>query len=385
MATLIHNPIYARTEYSASVIGSVEAFRQIKEAWESLLSEAKEARLCLSHPWLLEYLTQFPCEPFIILVYQSGRLVGAAPLKINRKRSGLIGRMFQYAQFIGTDPCVYDSTGFILSPEGDQQRILEEISNLLLKYQSQWDVLDFRFLSSQEPLQVIQSHLNQSKKGYTSQLGSPMSLHTLELPAEIDSYERILHKKLRNTLNNAKNRISREYTGSLRLEEAQSPEEAAQYLNDFARLHIYSWKQRGVRSDFSRYPDLKRFYLQMHRQLSERFRLTSLKINNTPISYQICLNQGQSSLSYLVGYHQEYKAISPGSLHFDALIREAISNGYTAHGFGRGNEEYKTRWVNQTAPLWNLTVYKNRPAYVGSRLDDQLISIKNKLSGGGVS
>ena len=365
--------------FSTQVIQTLDEFKAIAETWQSLLQDTQENNIALDHGWLLAWLTHFlPQQIFIVLVYDDQKkLVAAAPFQIQRTPSGLARRLLRRLQFIGTDPSVYDDIKIICTKTIDKSAVFQSIAKCLLDARLQWDILDLRYSSDKEGLVLLESYLSHGT--HSHHMDSPMSIPILKLPETVEEYTQTKSKSFHKDLRRIYNRLGREYpeqevTLSFLLASPETEEKMAAFLQN----HQDYWKEKGVKTETARFPELKSFYKSVHAHFQSskerhgRFHFSVLSLGDIPLSYQFCYWQGRHYLGYLTHYNPDFKPYRPGILHIESLIHYVIEENAEAFEFGRGDEPYKLQWTKSFLPLWSLTMFKTAQVAWAWQLDHEI-------------
>ncbi len=373
------------SSYVSELVTSLEGFQGLKSEWKGLLDAMEETRLNLDHGWLYAWLKNFDSTGgFIILVRdENKRLIAAAPFKVSRPKAGLNRRVLRHLQFIGTEPCLYDEMKILIHPDLDEERILKTISEKIMEAASQWDVIDLRYSPDEHQLTRLMAQLKPTI--FKGQVEQTMSCPYFDLPSNQESYE-AAYPKNRKKRKRHHNQINRDFKGkAFEFQWLTDESEIQSELDCLIQRHVAYWKERGVCSGFQRYANMKRFYQDLlagypTQQSADgqitlgRVRFSVLKIDGNPVSYDIGLHQGDGYLGHLGCYSESFKRYGPGFLHAEALIENAIEAGDTRFYFGRGDEAHKFNWADKKQSLFNLLLFKNRPAYFLWQADEALKS-----------
>jgi hypothetical protein len=98
--------------------------------------------------------------------------------------------------------------------------------------------------------------------------------------------------------------------------------------------------------------------------------LSGLVLDNKYICYMAAAVHDDGCVTaHLTWFDADYNRYSPGLLMFESLIEHAISLGAKTFYFGRGDDEYKTRWTDDHVPLYHIAVYQSWWVFVQARLD----------------
>ncbi len=358
------------------VLATMPEFLAIRDEWDGLLARSGIESLNLSHAWLWQWLSHFHSIGLLVILIRNeeGELVGAAPLKISRTRFGLARRLLRCVQFIGSEPYVYEWMQFVHLPEYPATSILGKIAEALLEHRARWDVMDLRYALDKRQLDMLAYELRFGIRDF--QIYTTTTNPYLELPQQVDQYKSCLKRNLKNNINRRLNRLRETYPNRpLQLEVIPPVSQNQVCLDTLFNAHIAYWQQRGVKSNFARFPQLRQFYRTLHQHFFDsaqgkgKMELTCLKLGNEPISTILALWQGPNYMAQILNYNQQYADYDPGTLHFDALIRHIIQNGGTCLDFGRGDEVYKSRWTDKEQTLWNMWVFKDAKALLHWQCD----------------
>ncbi len=365
--------------YTASVVESFEAFNALQSEWESLFDAAGEVSINLDFGWLNAWLRNFASGRLSVITVRNkaGQLVGAAPFKISRPRSGLGRRALRHLQFIGTEPCLYDEMKILIHPEADRESVLREMAHQMLRHRGKWDVIDLRHCSDATQLQTLMALLKPAAVGgnIRKSVASPFC----RLPDRLEDYAK-KQAKNRRKLRHYENRLKRDFPGAtLTLRQFEDSREIAAHLDRMAARHIEYWAERGVASNFARYPRMTAFY----RELLDAYpasgkngrvcvHFSALMLDDEVMSYDIGLGQRNGYLSQMPCYMEKFNRYSPGFTLFEKIIDQIILRGETHFYLGRGEEDYKNQWCDEAMALHNLLLFGSRFASVVWRGDETL-------------
>ena len=123
---------------------------------------------------------------------------------------------------------------------------------------------------------------------------------------------------------------------------------AEKFAKHFFALHDARWKQQDLPSGLK--AGIRKFHENYLAQSPPEFKGELLTYEEKAIGAIYLLHKGSTTYFYQSGWDPEYQSLSPGTLMVAFAIRNAISRGDTLFDFCRGNEYYKTRWLNSKLP-----------------------------------
>lgn len=379
----------AEMPYQTTLITSVQEFEKIQAPWDAFLAEMGIENFCLGHQWLSTCLKHFPPEQLLILIVKdtTGRWLGVAPLQINPGKTGYTHRLLKHVQFIGTQPTMFDWMTFPILQEVDELAVLQQMATVLKSFH--WDVMELFFMPNHPQAEKLCQAFKQSP---ASSIKETMPIPYLPITENAVDYAKNRRKKTRLDVNRFHNRILKMYQEPPVLEFLDDSPETATLLHYFFDGHIHYWGQRGVKSEFKRFPQLYQFYLDLLAKnpsidASRRDELPTqtpqllfsiFKIKGEPVCFQLGFWQGSRYLSHITHYEESFKHCSPGTLHMDALIFKTIEAQGQAFEFGRGDEPYKKFWTEHKKPLWNLRMFRSPVSWAIWQIDSMLKRLAGK-------
>ncbi|MFW9780570.1 MAG: GNAT family N-acetyltransferase [Candidatus Heimdallarchaeota archaeon] len=132
-------------EYEVKIIESLKSFELIKDEWNELLLESRTKSIFLTWEWLYTWAESYIGklrELFIIAIYKSGNLVGAAPWYLRHFRYGPF--KIRRLEFLGTPETGSDYLD-ILTKNGFEYVISSKLyEHLMTAVPEKWDCLYLR-------------------------------------------------------------------------------------------------------------------------------------------------------------------------------------------------------------------------------------------------
>lgn len=137
------------SEYSVSVIRTMEMFKSLSAGWRQLLSESSADSIFLTWEWLYtwsEYYLRRSRSLHIVLVYKGKELVGIAPWYLSKKYFGPFA--IQRLEFIGSPETGSDYLD-VITRKGEEENVATLVYDYLFRDSAaEWNVLFFRDVPS---------------------------------------------------------------------------------------------------------------------------------------------------------------------------------------------------------------------------------------------
>jgi CelD/BcsL family acetyltransferase involved in cellulose biosynthesis len=360
-------PSMKNEAYQLELIETPQAFEALESEWDQFLQSAGTANLAMTHAFLSHWIRRFqPKQLKIVIVKNQDQWIAVAPFQINPGQTGYSQRLLKHLQWIGTNPTIADWVSIPMMANADRKAIIKLLAQEMKRWK--WDLVDLHFNPKQEELLELCQHLNPNVNTADA-IRDTMPIPWLDLPMPEEEFLKTRRSKTRLDLNRFNNRIKAN-TGEAAVltYHTAAPskwEKTRDLFNHFAAGHASYWAEKGVKSDFVRYPGLKDFYLDMLQEAQKVssdkpfLEFNSLDLQGKPMCYQISCWQGNHYLSHMTHYEDGYKEYSPGILHMENLVLQTFKRGGTHFDFGRGEQQYKKLWTKTNRPLWNLRLFRN--------------------------
>jgi CelD/BcsL family acetyltransferase involved in cellulose biosynthesis len=306
------------------------------DGWNELVFAMSRPSPQLLHPWLLSWWRHYNegRELAVHVAHRSGRLVGALPLCVERRRG--LGVL----TFLGAGQVPLAD---LLLAEDEEA----SVGAALAKHAASVDY-DFADLMGLP-----------SSSRFAAALGSS-HLHLIvraEAPVlELDGldWETFYRTKLSSNQRALHRRRSRQLARLGRLETtvARTPDELTSALEDAFDIHARRWRDRPDRSDFGT-PTGKLFNREATLALAELDvpRIVTLKLDGRPIAFSYYFALGETMYCYRLAFDPELQRLSPGVVNRYDTFENAFAEGATRVEFFGGKERYKMELTKRTEPL----------------------------------
>ncbi|MEK7754581.1 MAG: GNAT family N-acetyltransferase [Acidobacteriota bacterium] len=127
-----------------------------------------------------------------------------------------------------------------------------------------------------------------------------------------------------------------------------SAEECGAFLREFLGNHARRWPGAGT-------PRSYYFLLAKYAVPEGILTLNRLKCGGTPVSWRLSFLHKRTSVIYVQAFAAGAGHYSPGVIHFLHLVNWSVERGCTRLDFGRGKEDWKMRWTDNTYPLYGTS------------------------------
>ncbi len=331
-------------------ISSYKKFRDMREAWDDLISRSKVDNIFLTHDWMDSYIRNC-CNGnrlVVLTVFDGEILVGIAPLMI--RRYDFMGAHARSVCFIGTT--VSDRMDFIL--DAPRERCVPPIMDYLMEMSADWDFLDFQEMATSfGTVELIQNWVKSRRLKYISSNSTRSFFIKLDSDSELflKRNSKKLHRKIKKSNSNA--------WANLKFRRYAHDEVKENLFRDIEFISKRSWKGRRQKSVF-----LKDYDRDFHREMffktpgSGCLDISILRMNNIPIAYIYNFLHNNRIYNYSVEFDSRYSYLSPGTMLMLWNIEDSIPRGIREIDFGRGEEKWKTRFTQDFRTHGRVRIFK---------------------------
>lgn len=174
-----------------------------------------------------------------------------------------------------------------------------------------------------------------------------------------DTYERSLSRNFRANLSKARKKLSK--TGEWKFEVITDPQKTVESLRRFAALEGSGWKGRaGTSLDHN--PDLFAFYMNATKLLAEEGLIEwhFLRSGDTDIAAHLAFRLDSRLVLWKIGYNDKQKALSPGTILLQELIRWEFGKSDPIEIDTTTNQEWHHKWHMSIRPYYQVRIYNER-------------------------
>ena len=315
---------------------SIEIYQEIdddaiiRDNWTKLYNKGANYNLSLvwCETWL-KYFKKDNQELFIFTIWNGDDLMLLAPLYKQKNQLSLIG----------TNPDLYDNFDILY----EDSKYLKFFFDYIYKKKYQ---MNFKYLdANSEVSKVLIKFLYQNKIEYNSEIIDTKP------KTDLDVFK--IKTKEKSDIKRCKNRAIKKYNNNL--EFIYKLDVGKNILSDFIFIH----KKRWNGGPFDKINNLELFFNDINK--TDLAVISGLSLNDKIVAYHFGYIDSNNILnSAIPSYSNEYNDISPGKVLLYELLNYSKDNGDKYFDFGRGAEEYKYWFSNESSILFNLTTYNKK-------------------------
>ncbi len=319
------------------------SFDEVETDWRTMYNEMPASSVFDSPEWNRVWWEHFGADSQLMIrcVKRSdGTAAIVAPLRLDRAHDEGV------CTFIGGTDLV-DYLGFKYS--GGLQD--DDVAALLKSLHGESKVQALVFESLPEDSHTIHALRNVSDStGWKLHEWDEGVAPRIDLPASEDEYFSSLTKKHRHELRRKLRRLDQ--AGEIRQVEFSDPDDVANRMNDFLRLHRMS----SVEKREFMTPEREAFFRDAAFKLAESgaTRLTFLSIDEEYVATSLAFVVGKVKYLYNSGYDPARSWHSVGLLNHALNILSSIRQGFEVYDFMRGDERYKYHLGAENRSIFTL-------------------------------
>jgi CelD/BcsL family acetyltransferase involved in cellulose biosynthesis len=340
------------TETVVAVARTASELQELIPDWDSLYGESEPHNPFLSPDWTTACwdTASTETELFVIAFRSEGRLVGLAPLCIER-RGG-----FRVLRFISEERSDY--LRFLRAR--DYPGVEGQLLQAALGHSEEWD------------LAILKQIVPERSTLHRIELPPTFEAHSVEagkapyMAADVDWDE--LHEIGPSWLKRTRKRLPRFLRDGWQFERFTGAEAAAR-LGDVAQIESRSWKAREnvTRLQPGAGQELFRRAFETLGARGE-MQLWLASIDGQPAAYEIDFVLPKRLCIYQLGYDQEYQRASVGSFLSYVAIEHAWKSGAREYDYMSGDEPYKAERTAASRSILHIAIHsrtlRGRTAYL---------------------
>jgi len=322
-----------------AVIRDVAGLAALASEWDDLLTRSASDTVFLTWDWLWTWWETYGAgvEPCVATVRENGRLVAAAPCKIEERRR--YGLTFRQLEFIGTGRAVCpDFLDFVIA--GGREAELAPVLAEALESARGWDKLALTDVpEDSRVLGPLTARLGAGGLRPRSEVACvcpylPLPATWAELEAQLTHNFRRNHRKKRRRL------------GAV-LVPWQDGDDVRAAIATLAQLHQERMETSGRGGNFRR-PDYRAFHERFAERAARRgwLYIALLERDGKPIAARYGFLYRGTYYAYQSGFDPAVADDSPGEVLLGMVIEDLIGRGVREFNFLRGAQPHKFHWTD---------------------------------------
>jgi len=299
-------------------------------SWNSLYEEGANYNLSLQ--WCktcIKYFLKENQNIFIFTIWNDNTLVFLAPLY--KSKSNLY--------LIGSNPDLFDSFSLLYSDEKYIKKFYDFVFN------NKYNIV-FKYLDADSTIsKLLIKYLYQNNISYESQIIDTKP------KTNFDSFK--IKTKENSDIKRCKNRAIKNYNDELSFN--ADVIKNTEVLNEFISMH----KERWGGGPFESIDKYDLFIKEISN--TSLVVLSRLYIKNETVAYHLGYKDSNEILnSAIPSFSNKYNDISPGKVLLYEVLKDCKDNNDEVFDFGRGAEEYKYWFSNESSILFHITTQNNK-------------------------
>jgi CelD/BcsL family acetyltransferase involved in cellulose biosynthesis len=328
-----------------SVVSSLDELEALSPEWDSLVLAMARPSPFLLHGWVAEWWRSFGdgCELAVATATREGKLVGALPVYVSRRRG------LRVCQFLGAHESALGD--LILGPAEP----VETAAGLVVALRAQrYDYCDLFGLPDGSVLAEASA-------------GALSLIQRVEAPVLLmpDGFEAAYTAKTSSKKRNLHRRRLRQLAevGEVEFVEAQTAEKLEPLLEEAFELHRLRWEGRPDGSTFGTEQG-RSFQRAAARRLGDSgvLRMVLMRVGGKPAAFHYFFELGSTMYVHRLAFDPMLSRYSPGLVSTLETLRVASDNGMTKVEYLGGGERYKLELSDRLEPLQQAVGLSRNPA-----------------------
>ena len=295
----------------------------------------------------------------LFIFRESGRLVGLAPMFVERVRLGPV--RLKFGKRVGADHAL-SIFSLPIAAEFVENVYLHVLSSFIIA--ERCDAVWIGFSPGDDPtLSGLRGAVSAQSERISMVRDASVGPHTVfSLPATFDAYLNGLDKRQRQNYRRQLKQLKGAF--NVQSEVVSDPTRALKTFGDFQAAHARQWAAEGKLGHFGDWPGAVEFNSELIACLSKtgRFRMVCLRVDGAVVSYQYAFVYGRRCYWRLPARSPdpEFDRFGLGVLGLVQLIEIMIGEGVRAIEAGVGRYEYKLRFGGEEMNVHSCVILANR-------------------------
>lgn len=319
---------------TVETIKTFEDFQSLEPLWNTTLQKSDMDMLFLSFEWISCWWQHYGNKKslFILLVKDEGKLVGIAPLMIQRYGFGPFS--IRHVCTLTNDQV--NRTEFIITE--NVERVIEHIIKYLRTRLGPFTIFTFKRLwEDSQTYRVLNKSLWQ--KEWLSMKKTDLLSPYITCDDSWEHYFKQRSRNVKNNYNKTRNKFAKLSSHEIVSYKYTNIEEGLKHMLAISKK---TWKFKegtAIASDSSD----KGFYTALAKWASEKqwFQLYILKINEQPVAFQYAINYNNKKYCLKIGFDESYAEFSPNRFLIIDNVKDSFINKYKECDLLGHNEKFK--------------------------------------------
>ena len=363
------------TNLTVSTIRHPEALTELQSEWRQLHA-ASGADLFLSWNWLMPWWQHLSGnrELFVLVARDDeGQMRGLFALSLETARVGF--RRIRRLRFLGDNHVSSDYLDALIEP-GWSRPVNQAFAAALLAQSSDWDLLELRDMDQQS--KTPHELLDALGDGFDMRSDTGLLCPFRDFDPALSVAE--FMSQTRRFQNYSRRRKWLERQPDFRIEVCREQSSLQQALDNFFRLHRLRWQEDGGSSGIAG-ARVEAFHRDaMSRMMAtDQLRLYTLWVSGQAVASVYALIDAGTFHYYQAGMDPAWRSRSVGLVLVGETFADAIRSGLTRYDFLRGEEPYKSDWVDSSRRLVSRRLFARHGPGASAVLGDVRISQSRSL------
>jgi len=359
-------------EFTIRPITSIEAFLQLSDVWDELISPQTPYRPFLCFDWFKTWLNHFLTadQLSILLLFRNHDIVAIAPFILRDDR--FKGIKVRKLELIGN---IYSPIRSLLIHDTEFYKsgnILPIILRFLAQQNTCWDIIELSPIPEESRhFGLLNDSLNQIPYK-NSQFVCFTNWYLDNIDYSSSTFFSNLSKNMKRNIKRTKRNA--EKAGELKFRMLSKPEEVSQNIKTYFSVYARSWKKEEEVGPH--------FHMDLTRLAAQKgwLRLGFVYLGDVPIVTGFALVCEDIAYFSKNAYDQAYRELGAGTIWMSEMIKYVVDvDKVHVIDFLRGDEPYKRRWLKHHRERRGFLIFNNTwKGNLLSHLDQHVIPALNR-------
>jgi len=344
------------------LVREYDELKKLADNWDWLLDQFDGGNIFLTWEWLSTWIETYlkPGQLFCLTAYKDDKLVGIAPLWVDREAvAGIIP--FRILKFIGSVEACPDHLDFIIRRRNSTM-IAEAMWNSLFgEFSKEWHIFEYHGVSMNSKTTNIFHYLaDDDYRCLKEEIRGYRICPCLSLPGSMNEFVESMDKRNRTNFRRSEKALAE--SGEIEFKFVEKRDDLQSAMNGMMEIHNEIWYDEKKETGFRR-ERFRNFHLKLAERLLERDMLSNCELYHNGKLAGVIYSfkfKGRIFVYIICARRIDINDASIGRALIYRHIERLIEEGMTEYDFLRGDEEYKYYWTNTDRRDLNITFYNRR-------------------------
>ncbi|MCI5123133.1 MAG: GNAT family N-acetyltransferase [Candidatus Electrothrix sp. AR5] len=354
-------------------------FLALQDSWNTLVEKSSLKSIFVRHEWIRCWWDAYGQDNqlLVLLFKEEGALKAIAPLMISTE---LFRNQFSVRKVSLIENDETPHSGLIIGISCDINQVLDSLLKYFRTCKESWDILSLRKIH--EDSQLLESFPRLATENKETLLVKPsLRSPVLYMNTDWESFYTATSQRFKKKLRYDRNKLKR--SGKVDVQLFNTPEQIGEVIEQVFAAGRRSWKE-AIGNSIGTTPQNRLFFSKLPHALTQGENgvlLWTLSLDDTIISFEYHIRQGERVYALRGEFDEEYQKSSPGAVLDGEVVQQLFEQGIRAYDMcGDATNQYKLRWTTDVEPYREVTLFnRNIRGTFLAFLEKRIVPVAKRL------